>query len=60
MCAAFQMHFDGGYRCAWRANLTAFVGARKKTASSVRSTLVGGRESMIELLYYEGKDIWVG
>jgi hypothetical protein len=29
----------------------AFVGcARKRTASSVRSTLVGRRESMIELL----------
>lgn len=29
--------------------------ARKKAASSVRSTLVGRRECMMVLLYYEGR-----
>jgi hypothetical protein len=30
VCAAFQMHFWGGYRKAWRENLMAWVGERRR------------------------------
>lgn len=35
-CAAFQMHFGGGYRDPWSANLMACVGGVRRTIAKRR------------------------